>query len=454
MKWGLVGEERDGCGDVGGAAVAAHGGFVGEVLVGGVDLALHDHAGSDAVDTDLGRPGFGHGLREHVERGLGGAVVAVGGPGMNAAERADVDDATVGGAQVGQSGLGGEEGRAGVSCEHVVPLEGRDLFERDGFEGAGVVDEDVDAVEVFGHGGNCFGDVFGLGQIAARGEGVDLEAGEVANGLLSFGLRLKKGDRDVRAVLGKREGDGAANAFSAAGDEGSFACKGPFHRLQIWTAGRWRGGVGRRVGCWFGRCRRLFLRVGLYRLLDTGGTAGDLARVVLVRGDLLLRTEEGDGNLMAGLTDEEILRIGREAAGDDLHAKVAAGGNDVDGGLAFGIGFDFHVALVLAVCIDGMEDDGGVDDGLAVGLFDHDDFDMRGFGGSSIFAATTGVGIVLCCERGRQDRQEGTQTESDGEGTRGHGYILPVTEGAGDLRAFHSHFTQARLTEACWVAYG
>ena len=60
------GEEDGGGGDVVCGSVALHGGLVGEVLVGLANLALHDHAGGNAVDADLGRPGLRHGLGEHV----------------------------------------------------------------------------------------------------------------------------------------------------------------------------------------------------------------------------------------------------------------------------------------------------------------------------------------------------------------------------------------------------
>ena len=75
---GACGEEEGGGGDVVDGSVALHRGLGGEMLVASADLTGgDDHAGRDAVDADLGRPGLGHGLREHVQRGLGGAVVRV-----------------------------------------------------------------------------------------------------------------------------------------------------------------------------------------------------------------------------------------------------------------------------------------------------------------------------------------------------------------------------------------
>ena len=93
---GTRSEEERGFSDVFRGPVALHGRFVGEVLVGRADFALHDHSRRDAVDTDLRRPGLRHGLRKHVQGGLRCAVVGVGGPGMGAAERTDVDDTAAG----------------------------------------------------------------------------------------------------------------------------------------------------------------------------------------------------------------------------------------------------------------------------------------------------------------------------------------------------------------------
>ena len=121
MKWGPV-AKKSGGGDVVGGAVALHRGFAGEVLVGWVDFALDDHAGGDAVDADLGGPGLGHGLGEHVERSLRGAVVSVGGPGMETTEGADVDDASAWWPEVRVSGFGHQKGGAGVGGEDRVPL--------------------------------------------------------------------------------------------------------------------------------------------------------------------------------------------------------------------------------------------------------------------------------------------------------------------------------------------
>ena len=81
-----------------------------------------DPAGSDAIHADFGREGLGHGFGEHVQGGLGSAVVGVAGPGMEAAERANVDDAAVRGAQMRQSLAGHEKRAAGIGLERLRPI--------------------------------------------------------------------------------------------------------------------------------------------------------------------------------------------------------------------------------------------------------------------------------------------------------------------------------------------
>ncbi len=271
----------------------------------------------------------------------------------------------------------------------------------------------------------------GIGEIAAGGEGVDVMAGEVADGLLGLGLRAEVGDGDVGAVLGESERDGAADALGAAGDERG-SCPGAVLSIGLATAGLpvdgavvFEGGFG--VG--LGGVAGCFWVSGLIRLLHAGVAAGGLAGVVLVGGDLLLRAEHGDGDLAAGFADEILLSKGGEAVGDDLDADVAAGGDDVDGGLAFGVGLDLQIALVLAVLIDGVEDDGGVDDGLAVGLLDHDDLDVRGVGGSLVLAAAADVA-------GRPGRRAG-------RGERGRAGASRERRRAG-RRTMERYFTAAR----------
>src|SRR5580704_3778136 len=180
------GEEEDGGGDIVGRAIALHRGAAGEMLELFGDLAVDDHAGGDAVHADFRGPGFGHGAGEHVQGGFGGAVVGVGGPGMESTEGADVDDAAMGGFQIRVSGLGGEERGAGVGFEHGVPLFDGDGFKGSGFVAAGVVDEDVEAGEAGGGGFDGGADLGGIAEFGAQGKGLDAKGLKFGNRLSGF----------------------------------------------------------------------------------------------------------------------------------------------------------------------------------------------------------------------------------------------------------------------------
>jgi len=161
---GAGGKEQDGFGYIGGGAVAPHGRFRGKALGIGSGSSnfirnisirkIIDEARSDAVDADLRGEGLGHGAREHVEGGFGGAVVRVAGPGVGRAKRADVDDAAVGGAQVGQGLAGSEEGASGVGFKDCIPLSKGHLLEGDGLEDGCVVNKDIEAGEAGDGGGD------------------------------------------------------------------------------------------------------------------------------------------------------------------------------------------------------------------------------------------------------------------------------------------------------------
>jgi RNA polymerase sigma factor (sigma-70 family) len=187
------------------------------------------------------------------------------------------------------------------------------------------------------------------------------------------GGKLALFERLKHYLGGEGEGEGEADAFCRSGDEGGLAGERSFH-----------GGL---LLGWIGL-------VGLLGFLDAGGAFSGFALVVLEGGDLFLRPKHFYGDIAGGFGDEVIVGVGGEAVGDDLDADGAAGGDDVDDGFAFGIGLDFEVALVLAV-LGGVEDDGGVDDGFAVGVLGDSDLDVGGGGWRLVLAAVTDRGIVL-----------------------------------------------------------
>lgn len=155
-----------------------------------------------------------------MQSGLGGAVVGMRGPWPYPSEGADVDDPTLRRAQVLEGFTGDEERSAGVGLEGGVPLGEGELVEGCGLEETGVINQDVESL-VAGDGG-CDGHAdggFGA-DVALDGEGA---AAELLDGIDGFDGVIgggAVGDGDVGTGCGEREGEGAADAFGAAGDEG------------------------------------------------------------------------------------------------------------------------------------------------------------------------------------------------------------------------------------------
>ena len=151
---GACGEEEDGLSNLVGGSIAFHGsaggkapGVASGIFAWLIPIKLNP-AGCNAVDADLGRECFGHGLCEHVQGSLGGAVVGVGCPGVDSAKGADVDDAATGGAQMRDGFAGNQKRASGVGFEGGVPLREADLFKGRGIKDGGVVDEDVEFAEL------------------------------------------------------------------------------------------------------------------------------------------------------------------------------------------------------------------------------------------------------------------------------------------------------------------
>src|SRR5580700_6901490 len=114
----------------------------------------------------------------------------------------------------------------------------------------------------------------------------------------------------------------------------------------------WRGvwSVGWRLGSCRGRWCGLGGGLGRpYWLLNAGLSCGGLALIVLIGRKLLLRVNHGDGDRTAWFGHLIFFRVGGEAGGDNLHANSASGRDNVDRGLAIGVGLDLQIALVLAV---------------------------------------------------------------------------------------------------------
>src|SRR5947209_6513865 len=158
-----------------------------------------------------------------MERGFGRAVVCVGRPRSDSAERADVDDASVGEAKRGGAELGEEEGGAGVGLHDFVPLVQGDLFEVARVVGAGVVDEEVEVAFESDRFGDGFADRVGVAHVTADGEGFASEVADGADERLGFICGVAEGEYDVRAGVGERKRKSTSDATCSSGYESDFS---------------------------------------------------------------------------------------------------------------------------------------------------------------------------------------------------------------------------------------
>ncbi len=73
---------------------------------------------------------------------------------MQAAERANVDDAPAGRTQMGIRRLRHEERATRIGLEHLVPLRQADRLQRCGLKGSRVINQSVQAAELFYYSSN------------------------------------------------------------------------------------------------------------------------------------------------------------------------------------------------------------------------------------------------------------------------------------------------------------
>jgi hypothetical protein len=115
----------------------------------------------------------------------------------------------------------------------VVPLGFGEFEQRFPGLDAGVIDEDIEAAELFhdrGEHGFHFG---GDADVALDDDGGDAHGADFdSRGFGAFLVRVVVDD-DVGAVAGELERDSFANAFASSGDEGDFAVEFLVHTLQF-----------------------------------------------------------------------------------------------------------------------------------------------------------------------------------------------------------------------------
>lgn len=122
---------------------------------------------------------------------------------------------------------------------------------------------------------------------------------------------------------------------------------------------------------------------------------------------------EADFHWDVELVDLEILAVGLEAVGDDLKADGVADRNDIDGGFAVFVGLELHGPLVF-VAFDGVEDDMGQRDRLAVVVAYDGDLDVGGRRRGLVFAEVLGVAVLRVNGNGAAEETERGQSNENG----------------------------------------
>ncbi|MNQ75474.1 hypothetical protein D3C85_902740 [compost metagenome] len=131
--------------------------------------------------------------------------------------------------EVGQGGLAADHHRAGVDLVHQVEAFGLQVLDAGEADGAGIVDQGVDAAEVRGGLGHGFTHRVLVAHVQLQGQGLAasgfdfLRHAEDGAGELGMGLGALGGDDDIGAIGCGVQGDLAADAAAGAGDEQGFA---------------------------------------------------------------------------------------------------------------------------------------------------------------------------------------------------------------------------------------
>jgi hypothetical protein len=224
------GAEEEGCsGEVGGLAPATGGDAFEDLAVAGLvglegfGVGGGDVAGSDGVDLNaFGGPLVGEGLGELGDAALGSCVGRDADAALEAEEAGDVDDlaASFSGHDVSGDELGELEDAGEVDLQDVLPGVEGSVDGGVAVDGAGVVDEDVDATEVVVDAAEEGLGACGVGEIGLEGGGGATGGGD-GGGCFGCGAAVAvNGD----AGSGFREGggDGCAEAAGGSGDEGNF----------------------------------------------------------------------------------------------------------------------------------------------------------------------------------------------------------------------------------------
>ena len=229
VSGGRTGEEEDSVGDVidltevserdfgHDACFEVIGEFVGHV--GG------DETGGDGITGDLASGQFAcDGFGEADEASLGGGVVGLSGISNESDDGADIDDARVSAFHKRTlKGFDEVEGSFEIGVENGVPIFAFHAHEEAVARDAGVVDEDVNATEVFEDLLSCFLNCVVVSDVES------VEAGAVGElGIDCLGRRAAAGfvsanDGDFGSFTSEGMGDGFADAATGSSDDNTFS---------------------------------------------------------------------------------------------------------------------------------------------------------------------------------------------------------------------------------------
>ncbi len=218
-------EEQDRRSNVRCGPISLHWSFFREMAGLFRDLALRkcNHAGSDAIHADLRGQGLRHGLGQHVQRGLRGAVMGMGGPRLQPSQRADIDNSPSMLPQLRRAGLGHQKWAAHVGGKHRIELCCGNIGEINRLIGPGIVDQQIQGPEFLMDLLHRSLDRAFLLQIAIDGMAFAAQACNLLDHPLGFGLGLAIGDRDARPGLCQRQGQLAANTPPSSGYQSGFS---------------------------------------------------------------------------------------------------------------------------------------------------------------------------------------------------------------------------------------
>ncbi len=141
---------------------------------------------------------------------------------MHAAQRTNVDDASLAFMQVRICRLGHEERAAGVGLEHVVPLGHGDRLQHRGLKDSSVIDQDIQPAELLDHARNRRGDTFLIAHVALNGHRPHLVLAQGFHRGLRFRRGTAVGDGNIRPGRCQAECKASANAFGGSRHQRCF----------------------------------------------------------------------------------------------------------------------------------------------------------------------------------------------------------------------------------------